>query len=240
MIVVEQAAGPGRPSRPRPRGRHAGQRAAGRLPGPRRPERRARPGHRPPPGQGHLRPDRDRPDHRRDGRAPGCSSRSASAEKKYLLLVQGDIAEEEAAIEVPIGRDQRDRKKMAARAGGRESRTQFVGAGAVRRLHPGRGRSPERPDPPASGPLPVHRPPGRRRSDLRQRPRPDRACAASSSTPPRCGSARRTTTSSASSTRRSPATSARRSNGCAPCAASAPDSLPEAVIGGKNPPGDHP
>ena len=48
------------------------------------------------------------------------------AEKKYLLLVQGDIAEEEAAIEVPIGRDQRDRKRMAARSGGRESRTQFV------------------------------------------------------------------------------------------------------------------
>jgi 23S rRNA pseudouridine1911/1915/1917 synthase len=49
-----------------------------------------------------------------------------SAEKKYLLLVQGDLAEEEAAIEVPIGRDQRDRKRMAARSGGRESRTQFV------------------------------------------------------------------------------------------------------------------
>jgi 23S rRNA pseudouridine1911/1915/1917 synthase len=49
-----------------------------------------------------------------------------TAEKKYLLLVQGDISEDEAAIEVPIGRDARDRKRMAARAGGRESRTQFV------------------------------------------------------------------------------------------------------------------
>jgi hypothetical protein len=49
-----------------------------------------------------------------------------SALKKYLLLVQGDLAEDEAAIEVPIGRDQRDRKRMAARSGGRESRTQFV------------------------------------------------------------------------------------------------------------------
>jgi 23S rRNA pseudouridine1911/1915/1917 synthase len=48
------------------------------------------------------------------------------AEKKYLLLVQGDLSEDEAAIEVPIGRDQRDRKRMAARTGGRESRTQFV------------------------------------------------------------------------------------------------------------------
>jgi 23S rRNA pseudouridine1911/1915/1917 synthase len=49
-----------------------------------------------------------------------------SAEKKYLLLVQGDLADAEAAIEVPIGRDQKDRKRMAARSGGRESRTQFV------------------------------------------------------------------------------------------------------------------
>jgi 23S rRNA pseudouridine1911/1915/1917 synthase len=49
-----------------------------------------------------------------------------SAEKKYLLLVQGDIPEEEAAIEIPIGRDQRDRKRMAASSKGRESRTQFV------------------------------------------------------------------------------------------------------------------
>jgi 23S rRNA pseudouridine1911/1915/1917 synthase len=49
-----------------------------------------------------------------------------TASKKYLLLVQGDLAEEEAAIEVPIGRDVRDRKRMAATTGGRESRTQFV------------------------------------------------------------------------------------------------------------------
>jgi 23S rRNA pseudouridine1911/1915/1917 synthase len=49
-----------------------------------------------------------------------------TAQKKYLLLVQGDLAEEEAAIEVPIGRDARDRKRMAAREGGRESRTQFT------------------------------------------------------------------------------------------------------------------
>jgi len=48
------------------------------------------------------------------------------ARKKYLLLVQGDLAEDEAAIEVPIGRDQHDRQRMAARTGGRESRTQFV------------------------------------------------------------------------------------------------------------------
>jgi 23S rRNA pseudouridine1911/1915/1917 synthase len=49
-----------------------------------------------------------------------------TAHKKYLLLVQGDLADEEAAIDVPIGRDSRDRTKMAAREGGRESRTQFI------------------------------------------------------------------------------------------------------------------
>jgi 23S rRNA pseudouridine1911/1915/1917 synthase len=49
-----------------------------------------------------------------------------TAQKRYLLLVQGDLAEEEAAIEAPIGRDTRDRKKMTTRAGGREARTQFV------------------------------------------------------------------------------------------------------------------
>ena len=49
-----------------------------------------------------------------------------TAEKRYLLLVQGDIAEAEAAIEAPIGRDHRDRKRMAAQSGGREARTGFT------------------------------------------------------------------------------------------------------------------
>lgn len=48
-----------------------------------------------------------------------------TAEKHYLLLVQGDIAEAEAAIEAPIGRDHRDRKRMSAQSGGREARTGF-------------------------------------------------------------------------------------------------------------------
>jgi 23S rRNA pseudouridine1911/1915/1917 synthase len=49
-----------------------------------------------------------------------------TAEKHYLLLVQGDIAEAEAAIEAPIGRDRRDRKRMSAQAEGREARTGFT------------------------------------------------------------------------------------------------------------------
>jgi 23S rRNA pseudouridine1911/1915/1917 synthase len=51
--------------------------------------------------------------------------RERTATKKYLLLVLGDLAEVAAAIDVPIGRDRRDRKRMAAQSDGRESRTEF-------------------------------------------------------------------------------------------------------------------
>lgn len=51
--------------------------------------------------------------------------RERTAVKRYLLLVLGDLADEEAVIEVPIGRDPRDRQRMAGRAGGRDSRTVF-------------------------------------------------------------------------------------------------------------------
>jgi len=52
--------------------------------------------------------------------------RLRTATKRYLLLVLGDLGDEVAAIEVPIGRDRRDRKRMAARAPGRDSRTEFA------------------------------------------------------------------------------------------------------------------
>jgi len=51
--------------------------------------------------------------------------RERTAGKRYLLLLIGSLSEEEAAIEAPIGRDRRDRKKMSAQSDGRESRTQF-------------------------------------------------------------------------------------------------------------------
>jgi 23S rRNA pseudouridine1911/1915/1917 synthase len=51
--------------------------------------------------------------------------RQRTATKRYLLLVRGDLRDEVAAIEAPIGRDRRDRKRMAAQAAGRESRTEF-------------------------------------------------------------------------------------------------------------------
>ncbi len=52
--------------------------------------------------------------------------RERTATKKYLLLVLGDVPDESAAIEAPVGRDLRDRKRMTARAGGRESKTEFT------------------------------------------------------------------------------------------------------------------
>jgi 23S rRNA pseudouridine1911/1915/1917 synthase len=45
--------------------------------------------------------------------------------KRYLLLVLGDLAKGEALIDAPIGRDPRNRQRMAVRAGGRPAQTRF-------------------------------------------------------------------------------------------------------------------
>ncbi len=50
---------------------------------------------------------------------------SRSTEKRYLLLVHGNIAEDEGLIDAPIARDLRHRQRMAVRAGGRTSQTRF-------------------------------------------------------------------------------------------------------------------
>ena len=51
--------------------------------------------------------------------------KSRSVEKRYLALVHSVISEQEGLIDVPIGRDYRNRQRMGVRADGRESRTQF-------------------------------------------------------------------------------------------------------------------
>src|SRR5690606_34494712 len=43
----------------------------------------------------------------------------------YLLLVHGQMAEDQGLIEGPIGRDPRDRQRMAVRAGGKAAQTRF-------------------------------------------------------------------------------------------------------------------
>ena len=45
--------------------------------------------------------------------------------KRYLLLVHGRLTPGRGLIDAPIGRDPRDRKRMAVVAGGREARTRF-------------------------------------------------------------------------------------------------------------------
>jgi 23S rRNA pseudouridine1911/1915/1917 synthase len=48
-----------------------------------------------------------------------------STEKRYLLLARGGIDEDEGIIDRPIGRDPRNRQRMAVRADGRPAQTHF-------------------------------------------------------------------------------------------------------------------
>jgi 23S rRNA pseudouridine1911/1915/1917 synthase len=60
--------------------------------------------------------------------AVGALQRQMQADetvKRYLLLVLGDLAEGEGRIDAPIGRDPRNRQRMAVRAGGRPAQTRF-------------------------------------------------------------------------------------------------------------------
>jgi 23S rRNA pseudouridine1911/1915/1917 synthase len=51
--------------------------------------------------------------------------RARSVAKAYLVLVKGKLTPENGIIEAPIGRDPRDRKRMAVVAKGREARTEY-------------------------------------------------------------------------------------------------------------------
>jgi 23S rRNA pseudouridine1911/1915/1917 synthase len=50
---------------------------------------------------------------------------SRTTEKRYLLLVRGGIDEDEGLIDRPIGRDPRNRQRMAIKADGRTAQTHF-------------------------------------------------------------------------------------------------------------------
>jgi 23S rRNA pseudouridine1911/1915/1917 synthase len=50
---------------------------------------------------------------------------SRSTEKRYLLLVRGNIDEDEGLIDRPIARDPRNRQRMAVRSEGRGAQTHF-------------------------------------------------------------------------------------------------------------------
>jgi 23S rRNA pseudouridine1911/1915/1917 synthase len=67
-------------------------------------------------------------------------------DKGYLALVRGEAPAPRGRIEAPIGRDPRDRQRMAVVAGGRESTTEYeqlaTGGGyALLALHPRTGRT---------------------------------------------------------------------------------------------------
>ena len=69
-----------------------------------------------------------------------------SIEKEYLALVRGEVPSSRGRIEAPIGRDPRDRQRMAVVAGGRESTTEYdlIAAGggyALLALRPLTGRT---------------------------------------------------------------------------------------------------
>jgi 23S rRNA pseudouridine1911/1915/1917 synthase len=69
-----------------------------------------------------------------------------SIEKEYLALVRGEPASARGRVEAPIGRDPRDRQRMAVVAGGRASTTEYevLGTGggyALLALHPLTGRT---------------------------------------------------------------------------------------------------
>ncbi|MGH2383034.1 MAG: RluA family pseudouridine synthase, partial [Candidatus Limnocylindria bacterium] len=69
-----------------------------------------------------------------------------SIEKEYLALVRGDPPSPRGRVEAPIGRDPRDRQRMAVVAGGRDSTTEYeliaTGGGyALLALRPLTGRT---------------------------------------------------------------------------------------------------
>ncbi len=69
-----------------------------------------------------------------------------TVEKEYLALVRGEAPAPRGRIEAPIGRDPRDRQRMAVVAGGRPSVTEYeqlaLGGGyALLSLHPLTGRT---------------------------------------------------------------------------------------------------
>jgi 23S rRNA pseudouridine1911/1915/1917 synthase len=71
---------------------------------------------------------------------------SRTVDKEYLALVRGRAPAAQGRIEAPVGRDPRDRQRMAVVADGRDAVTEYdvVGAGrgyTLLRLHPHTGRT---------------------------------------------------------------------------------------------------
>ena len=124
LIVIDKPAGlvvhpVRRTRRPNPRERAALSRTR-----PQRYRRRAAPRHRPPPRQRHQRRDGDRQERRRPSQAErGLGNRSrAERIRGHRLRHAGEATRNDRR---PIGRDPRNRKRMAIVAGGRRAITDF-------------------------------------------------------------------------------------------------------------------
>ena len=89
--------------------------------------------------------------------------------KTYLALVQGSVGAAVGRIEAPIGRDPKDRKRMAVVNDGRRAVDGLPGPRAVLRLDAARARPRHRAHAPDPRPPRGARPPGRGRPGLRDR-----------------------------------------------------------------------
>ncbi len=72
--------------------------------------------------------------------------KSRSVSKSYIVLVRGKLVPESGIIEAAIGRDPRNRQRMAVVAGGREARTEYhvlkyVGGFSLLEIRPQTGRT---------------------------------------------------------------------------------------------------
>ena len=112
-------------------------------------------------------------------------------EKEYVALVRGEPPAPRGRVEAPIGRDPRDRQRMAVVAGGRDSATEYEAIGIGRWVRAARAASADRPDAPDPGAPLVPRPADRRATCATAAARARAGCAASSSTPRGSGSSAR-------------------------------------------------
>jgi len=72
--------------------------------------------------------------------------KSRSVSKSYIVLVKGKLVPENGIIEAAIGRDPRNRQRMAVVAGGREARTEYrvlkyIGGFSLLEIRPETGRT---------------------------------------------------------------------------------------------------
>ena len=93
---------------------------------------------------------------------------SRSVEKTYLALVSGSVADEEATIDAPIGRDPKNRQRMAVVRSGRPAVTRFRVVERFLNSHAARGFDRDRSHAPDSGASGLHRSSNRRGSALWQ------------------------------------------------------------------------